>query len=206
MVSAYKPEHRTRCNAVGNAAGGSLIIFSFIFSSSEGDPIWDRSGSFYLVVALPCVLGIVFAAAISSLPCFGLSGPERSSVCIECCYQNVALAQAVAMNMYEGKEAGIAVGVPVFYGFVEIVTIGLFCLTSWRAGMTYAPAKDPLWKVITHSYQVTSAVVSVCPSCNSKACDPPTIRTSSSTWLSQGKMKSCLWSHRRQSWQQGRGS
>mmetsp|Transcript_7730 Transcript_7730/g.16256 ORF Transcript_7730/g.16256 Transcript_7730/m.16256 type:complete len:288 (-) Transcript_7730:178-1041(-) len=153
MVSTYKPEHRTRCNAVGNASGASLIIFSFVFSSSEGDPIWDRSRSFYLVVGLPCVLGIISAAAISSLPCFGLSGPEKSSVCIECCYQNVALAQAVAINMYEGKEAGIAVGVPVFYGLVEIVTIGIFCLTSWKAGVTYAPANDPLWKVVTHSYQ-----------------------------------------------------
>jgi len=163
MVSAFKPEHRTRCNAVGNASGASLIIFSFVFSSSEGDPIWDRSRSFYLVVGLPCVLGIISAAAISSLPCFGLSGPEKSSVCIECCYQNVALAQAVAINMYEGKEAGIAVGVPVFYGLVEIVTIGIFCLTSWKAGVTYAPANDPLWKVVTHSYQVTSTVVPLVP-------------------------------------------
>ena len=56
--------------------------------------------------------------------------------------------------MYKGKEAGIALGVPVFYGFVEIVIIGLFCVTSWKVGATYAPTNDPIWKVVTHSYQV----------------------------------------------------
>ena len=155
MVSTYKPEHRTRCNGVGNAAGACLIVFSVVFSSSEGDPIWDRPAYFYLVVALPCVLGLVISSAVASAPCFGLKGPERCSVSIECCYQNVALAQAVAMNMYEGREAGIAVGVPVFYGIVEVVAIGIFCVMSWKLNATYAPADDPLWKVVSHSYQVS---------------------------------------------------
>ena len=43
--------------------------------------------------------------------------------------------------------------VPLYYGVVEAVAIGVWCVLSWKAGWTYAPASDPLCDVLRKSYQ-----------------------------------------------------
>lgn len=74
-----------RMNSLGNAAGISLILFSAVMSNtSSGARIWNREGSFYLGVAIPCVLGLVIANLISSS--LWLLKPERVTVSIECWY------------------------------------------------------------------------------------------------------------------------
>ena len=42
---------------------------------------------------------------------------------------------------------------PLYYGVVEAVAIGVWCVLSWKAGWTYAPASDPLCDVLRKSYQ-----------------------------------------------------
>jgi hypothetical protein len=80
-----------------------------------------------------------------------------STVSIEGCYQNVGIATSVALTMFEGDELSLAMGVPFFYGVVEAVILGIYCLGAWKAGWTKAPRDAPLWKVIVTSYEVLLA-------------------------------------------------
>jgi hypothetical protein len=80
-----------------------------------------------------------------------------STVSIEGCYQNVGIATSVALAMFEGDELSQAMGVPFFYGVVEAVILGIYCLGAWKAGWTKAPRDAPLWKVIMTSYEVLLA-------------------------------------------------
>eukprot|EP00614_Pseudopedinella_elastica_P001522 CAMPEP_0172592932 /NCGR_PEP_ID=MMETSP1068-20121228/12077_1 /TAXON_ID=35684 /ORGANISM="Pseudopedinella elastica, Strain CCMP716" /LENGTH=533 /DNA_ID=CAMNT_0013390229 /DNA_START=54 /DNA_END=1652 /DNA_ORIENTATION=+ len=129
-----------RCNRFGNLAGVALVVFSAV-ESSVSAPLWDREWRFYLAVPLPCILGLVAALALTSSPGCGLARPERVSVAIETCYQNVGVATAVALSMFQGKDQALAVGVPLYYGGIEALLLGGFCLYAWKAGWTYAPAQ-----------------------------------------------------------------
>eukprot|EP00976_Prorocentrum_cordatum_P092951 1189165-Prorocentrum_minimum.AAC.1 len=109
---------RGRFNALGNFAGISLIALSVILSSASA-PIWNREAVFYAAVSLPCILGLGAALAVTSF--LGLAKPVRMAVAIETCYQNVGLATSVALSMYDTKEEqSDAVGVPLFYGIVQL--------------------------------------------------------------------------------------
>ena len=59
--------------------------------------------------------------------------------------------------MFEGDELNEAMGVPFFYGTVEAILVGLYCLGAWKAGWTKAPRDAPLWKVLVTSYEVLEA-------------------------------------------------
>lgn len=164
LSTSYKlPTSRTLFNKLGNVAGIALILFSLLVSSSSGDgdtAIWARDWKFYVSTMLPCLGGVVFALLVTSFPKFGLGRPERVSVCVECCYQNVGLAQAVALTMFDDDEvAAEALGVPLFYGAVEAVIVGVFCVLSWKAGWTYAPPSEPLHRVIKNNYQDVPVVL-----------------------------------------------
>jgi len=148
------PEYRDRFQIAGNVAGILLILFSYFVSHGS----WrNREPSFYIAVALPCLLGLAISAIVAGFPRFGLTKPERTAVCIECCYQNVGIAQAIALTMFEGEDKAVAVSVPLYYGFVEALACASFSLVSWQLGYTYAPRTDPLWAVITQNYQVGAA-------------------------------------------------
>ena len=141
-------------NQLGNASGLALIVFSATMTNS-GDAdskIWNRDWSFYVATALPCVLGILLATVLATVG--RLDPPERVTVAIECCYQNVGIATSLALTMYEGDELNEAMGVPFFYGVVEAVCVGIFCLVAWKANWTKAPASAPFWHVIVTSYEV----------------------------------------------------
>ena len=76
---------------------------------------------------------------------------------IECCYQNVGIATSVALTMFNGTDLAEAIGVPFYYGLVEAVILGLYCIGAWKIGWTKAPANVPFWKAIGTSYEIINA-------------------------------------------------
>lgn len=141
-------------NQLGNAAGLALIVFSATMTNT-GDAdtkIWSRDWSFYVGTALPCLGGLVLATAVSTA--LNLLKPERVTVSIEACYQNVGIATSLALSMFEGNELNEAMGVPFFYGVVEAVLVGFYCLGAWKSNWTKAPSDSPFLQVLLTSYEV----------------------------------------------------
>ena len=46
---------------------------------------------------------------------------------------------------------------PLFYGFCQLVIIPAYLLACWKLGWSYAPASDPVWRVLRDSYQHNAA-------------------------------------------------
>ena len=105
-------------NRLGNAAGLCLIVFSATMTNS-GDAdskIWARDWSFYVAVLIPCIGGVVLANMIAAS--ISLKPPERMTVAIECCYQNVGIATSLALTMFQGDDLSDAMGVRKFIACV----------------------------------------------------------------------------------------
>lgn len=156
VSSAKVHSHRFNkaANQLGNASGFALIIFSATMTNT-GDAdtkIWSRDWSFYVGTSLPCLVGLLLAAGVSTA--LHLEPSERVTVAIEACYQNVGIATSLALTMFDGNKLNDAMGVPFFYGVVEALFVGVFCIVSWKANWTKAPASAPLWQVIITSYEV----------------------------------------------------
>lgn len=101
-------------NRLGNASGLCLILFSATMTNT-GDAdskIWARHWSFYVAVIIPCVGGMIVANMIAVS--VRLKPPERMTVAIECCYQNVGIATSLALTMFQGDELSDAMGVRKF--------------------------------------------------------------------------------------------
>lgn len=143
-----------RCNALGNFAGLALIIFSAtVTNTGDADSkIWSRDWTFYVAVMLPCAVGLLVANLIASM--LKLKPPERVTVAIECCYQNVGIATSLALTMFRGDELNDAMGVPFLYGMAEIFFISIYCMFAWKLGWTKAPADENFCKVISTSYEL----------------------------------------------------
>lgn len=141
-------------NKMGNIAGIALVVFSATMSNTgDGDArIWNRDWKFYVGVALPCVAGLTVSNVLTTM--FRLKKPERVTVSIECCYQNVGIATSVALTMFHGAELAEAMGVPLYYGFVEAVILGIYCLVAWKCNWTKAPSDAPICHVLAMSYEV----------------------------------------------------
>ncbi|CAB9496405.1 Ileal sodium/bile acid cotransporter [Seminavis robusta] len=147
------PKFNLNANRLGNAAGALLILFSVIVSNSHEDyTLWNRDWSFYFGVAIPCLFGLVFSTAITT--CLLLLAPERVTVSIECAFQNVGIAMSIAAAMFDGDDLSQAIGVPVYYGFIEALFVSMYCVWAWQAGWTKAPTDISLWKALTTSYEV----------------------------------------------------
>lgn len=100
----YSRRFNVLANKIGNFAGVALIIFSFTMTNtgSSDTKIWSRDWKFYLGVALPCLLAIIFSNVLTSF--VKLLKPERVTVSIECCYQNVGIATSVGKSyMHLGR-------------------------------------------------------------------------------------------------------
>lgn len=63
--------------------------------------------------------------------------------------------------MFSGSDRSAALAVPLFYGIVEAVVLGIYCIWAWKKGWTFAPKDDPFCKVILHSYQIDPHIVKV---------------------------------------------
>lgn len=150
-------EFNGRANQLGNYSGLALIIFSAtVTNMGDSDSrIWARDWNFYVAVSGPCIAGLVLANIIATY--YDLKPPERVTVAVECCYQNVGIATSLALTMFDGDDRNEALGVPFFYGIVEMFFIGTYCVGAWKAGWTKAPANAPFWNVIITSYEVIQA-------------------------------------------------
>lgn len=144
-------------NKLGNIAGISLVIFSGAMSNTGGEEsrIWNRDWEFYVGVAFPCLAGLLIANVMTAV--FKLNKPERVTVSIECCYQNVGIATSVALTMFDGDQLAEAMGVPLYYGLLEAVILGIYCTWAWKAGWTKAPSNAPFCHIIGTSYEVIIA-------------------------------------------------
>jgi len=159
LLTSYKVHsHRFNkmANMLGNVAGLALIGFSILMSNSNEDArLWERDWTFYVGVSAPCILGLIVGNLITSY--IGLKYPERITVSIECCYQNVGIATSVALTMFEGDELAEAMGAPLFYGTVEAVVLGIYCVAAWKCGWTKAPPDASFCTMIGTSYEVLEA-------------------------------------------------
>lgn len=146
---------KERANKVASICGLLLILVSVFFGSGAGDAdttFWNLPWSFYLGTALPCIVGMTLANVISRS--FRLSPPETVAISIECCYQNTAIATSVAVTMFsDPNERAEAIVVPLFYGLVEAVIIGIYCVWAWKVGWTKAPSDEKLCVVVSRTYE-----------------------------------------------------
>lgn len=159
-ASVHSPKFNIFANKLGSLSGLALVVYSIMISSKSNttdESLWNRDWKFYFGVASPCVLGLAAANLISTS--FRLKEPERVTVSVECCYQNVGIATSVAITMFQGKELSQAVGVPLFYGLVEAVVLGIYCITAWKIGWTKAPPNESFCTVIGKSYEVKCAQI-----------------------------------------------
>ncbi len=140
-------------NKLGNLAGLCLVIFSAVVSSTGEDAgIWNQNAVFYIGCAIPAIVGVCLATYMATK--LGLDLPERVSVAVEGTYQNTGIATSVAASMFAGDELKKAIGVPLYYGLVEMVILAIFCITCWKMGWTKAPAEENFCRMIATSYEV----------------------------------------------------
>ena len=143
-------------NKLGNLAGLSLVIFSAVVSSTGQDAgIWNQNAIFYIGCAIPAIVGLILATFMATK--LGLDKPERVSVAVEGCYQNTGIATSVAASMFVGENLKKAVGVPLYYGLVEMFILAIFCIVCWKVGWTKAPADENFFTMIVTSYEVEQA-------------------------------------------------
>ena len=105
ILGQNKPAWRPGLNVAGNAAGVSLVLLGFFFSSNSSAPIWARTDHFYAGVAMPCVFGLLISLAFA-WAC-GLPKPHCLSVTIETCYQNTAIPLAVILSSFSDDDADL---------------------------------------------------------------------------------------------------
>jgi len=143
-------------NAIGSLSGLALIVVSGIFSTNGSDDSakpWEQKWSFYVGVSMPCVAGLLLANIIAK--CAKLEKPEVVTLSIECCYQNVGIAASAVLSMFDDKEEiAQAMAVPLLYGIVEAVVLGLYCLIVWKLGWTKAPKEEKICIVLTQTYEL----------------------------------------------------
>lgn len=172
----FPVKYRLWANRGGMISGCILIFVSFIASSftgndnndgqdvdghdidsssSEETRLWDKDWYFYVGVALPCLLGCIIATVVASA--VGLTKPERVTVAVECSYQNPGIATSVALSMFDdANERALALGVPLYYGGIEALILGVYCLICWKCGWTKAPKDENFFKVLGATYEVVS--------------------------------------------------
>jgi len=157
-ASAYagsNQDFRFHANWLGNISGILLVLFSFSISAFNSDKdarIWNREIEFYAGVALPCLMGLVLANLLTTA--LQLWHPERVTVSIECCYQNVGIATSVALSMFRGEDRAEAVAVPFFYGLMEAVFLLAYCVGAWKLEWTKAPKDVNFFTMLFTSYEV----------------------------------------------------
>lgn len=143
-------------NRMGSVSGILLIIFSAVVTSLSGSQeaqLWGQPWSFYVGVTAPCLVGLFIATIFASIA--RLRKPERISVGVECCYQNVGIATSAAVAMFDDPiDKGQALCVPLFYGLMEAIVLGIYCIIGWKCGWTKAPREETFCTMIVTTYEV----------------------------------------------------
>ena len=148
---------RGKIHKLGNVSGVALIALGFTFSSmsrDDSEPIWSRPWRFYAATAAPCLVGLLASLALSAL--LKLPKPQALAVCVETCYQNTGISLAVALSMFQGGDAALAAGLPVFYQVCQGIFILTLSVVLVRMGWSYAPADTPVWDILFKNWQPTS--------------------------------------------------
>ena len=152
-ISSYR--FNVFANRLGSLSGVLMIIFSIVLSSLSGKSeaqIWGQPWAFYVGVTAPCLLGLFFATVCALVA--RLRKPEVVSVGVECSYQNVGIASSAVIAMFDDPiDRGQALCVPLFYGVMEAVVIGTYCVICWKVGWTKAPKDVSFCKMITTAYE-----------------------------------------------------
>jgi hypothetical protein len=65
------------------------------------------------------------------------------------------VATSIAINSFNSVDGAKAAGVPLLYGAVVTLLIGIWCLVAWKAGWSLAPRKDSIFRVVSNNYQAT---------------------------------------------------
>ena len=147
----------------GNVSGITLIAWSTFLSFypyDDGQPTADevieepQESIYYIAIILPCILGLIIASGIATA--IRLEKPERLTTAVECCYQNTGIATSAAFSLFsdDPKQLSEAMLVPVIYGLVEAVAIGLYLVIFWKLGWTKAPSDENLCVVVAKSYEI----------------------------------------------------
>mmetsp|Transcript_6771 Transcript_6771/g.11222 ORF Transcript_6771/g.11222 Transcript_6771/m.11222 type:complete len:503 (+) Transcript_6771:241-1749(+) len=148
------------CHRAANISGIALILVSVLLSSVGVETnFWNQPWEFYVGVSFPCLVGLLISNIVSRAAAGKqvLTKPECVAISIECCYQNTGIATSVAVTMFSDPEIRAqAVAVPLLYGIVEALVIGIYCVAAWKAGWTRAPASDKLCTVVSNSYEGTN--------------------------------------------------
>mmetsp|Transcript_6314 Transcript_6314/g.15704 ORF Transcript_6314/g.15704 Transcript_6314/m.15704 type:complete len:509 (-) Transcript_6314:40-1566(-) len=158
FVSFKVSSHRFNrfANRLGSISGVLLIIFSGVVSSLSGSneaQIWGQPWSFYVGVTAPCLVGLCVATFFATIG--GLKKPERISVGVECCYQNVGIATTAVVAMFDDPvDKGQALCVPLFYGLMEAIVLGVYCIIAWKLGWTKAPRNENCCAMMVATYEV----------------------------------------------------
>jgi hypothetical protein len=98
-------------------------------------------------------MGLGVATVIASAT--KLPKPERLAIAVECCYQNTGIATSAVLTIFTGEDLQRALRVPLIYGFVEALFIGIYLIIFWKLGWTKAPKDEKLCcTVITTSYEI----------------------------------------------------
>lgn len=143
-------------NRMGSISGLLLIVFSAVVSALSGSneaQIWGQPWSFYVGVTSPCLVGLFIATVLAAIA--RLKRPEVISVGVECCYQNVGIATSAAVAMFNDPvERGQALCVPLFYGLMEGIVLGLYCVIGWKLGWTKAPRDEKFCVAVVNTYEV----------------------------------------------------
>lgn len=146
------PKYKRTFNRIGTIGGLANIAVGVSTGSSSAESVWQFPVSWYVGIAAPCIVGLILAFVIAR-PVLKCTGPESVAICIECCYQNTALAIAVAVSVFSPEEAPLATLVPLYYGVIEILLIAAFVGFAWQMGWTYAPRTDNIIACVSGNYQ-----------------------------------------------------
>ncbi|KAL3800619.1 hypothetical protein HJC23_006081 [Cyclotella cryptica] len=146
----------------GNISGIALIVWSTFLSfypfdnqiPTPDEVITSDQKTHYFAIGLPCLLGLVAASVLCTA--IRLPRPERLTTAVECCYQNTGIATSAAFSLFSSdpEQLSQAMRVPVIYGLVEAVAIGLYLLVFWKLGWSKAPSDENFCTVITKSYEL----------------------------------------------------
>lgn len=146
----------------GNISGIALIAWSTFLSfypldnhtPTPEEVVTSENRIHYFAIMLPCVLGLASATLLSSA--LRLPKPERLTTSIECCYQNTGIATSAAFSLFSSDPELLsqAMRVPVIYGLVEAVSIGLYLIVFWKLGWSKAPRDEKFCTVLTKSYEL----------------------------------------------------
>ena len=126
-------------------------------------PVWSRPGLFYLQVTIPCLLGIVASQLLTLI--VKLPASMATAIAIECSYQNTGIAMSIIFATFDSDSdtQGEALGVPIFYGTIQAITLVIYNMMMWKMGRTYAPPNISVLEMLKGNFQPAATMADYVP-------------------------------------------